>query len=111
MCNYDTRNDTRLYINTCGRWSNRTNDICYNFARDEKITKTGDALIVGVDETGSTISFSLTQEETLGLAVGSASVQVRFIDIDGVAQATEIATLNVDKVLLNGVITYADDTD
>lgn len=77
----------------------------------KKLTKTGDALTVEVDGTGSTISFSLTQEETLYLAVGSASIQVRFIDVDGVAQATQIATINVDKVLLNEVITYADDTN
>ena len=42
---------------------------------------------------------------------GSASVQVRFIDSDGVAQATEKAVLNIEDVLLEKVIVYADDSD
>lgn len=76
-----------------------------------RLTKTGDELSVSVDETGSAIAFSLTQQDTLGLSAGSASVQVRFIDAEGVAQATEKAPLTIDDVLLERVIAYADDTD
>ena len=43
-----------------------------------RLTKTGDELTVTVDQTGSAIAFSLSQEDTLGLSAGSASVQVRF---------------------------------
>lgn len=76
-----------------------------------RLTKTGDELSVSVDETGSAIAFSLTQQDTLGLSAGSASVQVRFIDESGIAQATEKAAINVEDVLLERVIAYADDTD
>ena len=72
------------------------------------LTKTGDELTIAVDETGSTISFALTQEDTLGLSPGSASIQVRFIDSEGVARATDTAALNVEKVLLERVIEYDD---
>jgi hypothetical protein len=70
------------------------------------LTKTGDELTIAVGETGSTIAFALTQEDTLGLSAGSASIQVRFIDSEGVARATETAALNVEKVLLERVIEY-----
>lgn len=74
----------------------------------KRLTKSGDELSVAVDESGSTIAFSLTQQDTLLLDVGNASIQVRFIDADGVARATNIAQLTVDKVLLERVIEYAD---
>lgn len=73
------------------------------------LTKTGDELTIAVDETGSTIAFALTQEDTLGLSVGSASIQVRFIGADGVAWATKTATLYVEKALLEKVIAYVSD--
>lgn len=73
------------------------------------LTKTGDELTIAVDETGSTIAFSLTQEDTLGLSVGSASIQVRFIGADGVAWATKTAPLYVEKALLEKVISYVSD--
>lgn len=76
-----------------------------------RLTKTGDELSVSVDDTGSAIAFSLSQEDTLGLSAGSASVQVRFIDSDGAAQATEKAVLNIEDVLLEKVIEYADGSD
>ena len=76
-----------------------------------QITKTGNDLSIATDETGSTIAFSLSQEDTLGLAVGNASIQVRFISENGVAQASMIETIGVDKVLLERVIEYADDSD
>ena len=60
---------------------------------------------------GKTVTTTLTQEDTLGMNAGSASVQVRFIDSDGVAQATEKAVLNIEDVLLEKVIVYADDSD
>lgn len=77
----------------------------------KKLTKSGDEISVSVDEHGSAIAFSLTQLNTLGLSAGSASVQVRFIDAQGVARATEIAILNISDVLLEKVIEYADDSD
>lgn len=79
----------------------------------KKITKTGDDLHIAVHQEDSKdvteIAFFLTQEDTLGLSVGSASVQVRYIDENGKADATDIAALTVDKVLLERVIEYVAD--
>lgn len=76
----------------------------------QKLTKTNSELSIAADESGSTIAFVLSQRDTLRLKVGSAEVQVRFIDADGTAWATEIATLTVSKVLLERVIEYGNDT-
>lgn len=67
---------------------------------------TGGDLSIVTDETGSTIVFALTQEQTLGFAEGAASVQVRFIDADGAAYATEIGRIYVSPILKDGVIEY-----
>lgn len=73
-----------------------------------KITLTGERLTVTYDsETNITsIVFSLTQEETLAFKSGNVEVQIRFIDADGVAQATEIKLLPVLPVLFEEVIEY-----
>ena len=72
----------------------------------KKLTKTGNELSVSADAEGSTITFRLSQRDTLGLSVGAAEVQVRFIDSSGMAFATETATITVSKVLLERVISY-----
>ena len=72
----------------------------------QQVTKTGDALSIVADETGSTIVFRLTQQETLTLTEGDANVQVRFIDANGVAMATDIVPIQVKRILLPGVIEY-----
>ena len=76
-----------------------------------KITLTGERLTVTYDsETNTTsIVFSLTQEETLAFKSGNVEVQIRFIDADGVAQATEIKRIPVLPVLFEEVIAYGDD--
>ena len=73
------------------------------------ITKTGDELSISADETGSAIAFRLTQEETLRVKEGKAEVQVRFIDAQGVALATDIGQINIERVLQPGVIEYQGD--
>ena len=75
-----------------------------------KMTLTGDRLSIAVDASGSTIAFVLTQEDTLTLKEGAASVQVKAIDATGHVEATDIATLQIDRALLERVIKYADDT-
>lgn len=78
---------------------------------NKKLTLAGDRLSITATVDGSEIAFTLTQEDTLGLTVGGATVQVRFIDKNGHAEATDIASLIVRQVLLEDVIEYADDTD
>lgn len=78
---------------------------------NKKLTLTGEQLSVTVTAEGSEIAFTLSQEDTLKLSIGEATVQVRFIDETGHAEATEIASLTVKRVLLERVIKYADNTD
>ena len=71
-----------------------------------QLTKSGAELSIAANAGGSTVAFSLTQWDTLRLRVGTAEVQVRFIDSAGVAYATEIASITVNRVLLERVIAY-----
>lgn len=86
---------------------------------NRKITKTDDELsievVTGEDDQGnptitSEIGLQLSQEDTLYLTVGNADVQVRMIDATGYADATDIGTFKVTRVLLEKVISYADNT-
>lgn len=75
--------------------------------------KQGDTEITLVDpycektETGCTVSFRLTQEETLSLPVGRAEIQLRWINNQGRAAATCIKTFNINSILKEGEIEYA----
>ena len=71
-----------------------------------QVTKTGEDVIVTPTDTGSTVSIFLSQEETLKFSKGSAKIQIRWIDSSNVAQASPIKNINVDPILLEGVITY-----
>lgn len=76
-----------------------------------ELTKKGSDLTVQYDgETDiSTITFSLTQEETAAFNLNRAvDVQVNFINASGLRDATNIATLPVLRNLLDKVISYGD---
>lgn len=72
----------------------------------KELTLTNDRLTILYEDDTSSIEFTLTQEETLALNEGVGRVQVRFIDADGDAQATEIASIQIGPILLEGEITY-----
>ena len=55
------------------------------------------------EEAKTLITVTLTQEETLSLGVGNAEVQVRAIK-DGTAIATDIKTVDVGRIIKDGVI-------
>lgn len=78
--------------------------------KNTSLTLTGDRLSVETDESGSSITFRLKQEETLRFAVGEAEVQVKVIDAAGIVSGTGIGKLNIEKALLERVISYADNT-
>lgn len=67
------------------------------------LTIENDRLTIEAEEGISTVVFALTQEETLAFSVGSCEVQVRAIH-NGTAIATDIATVDVGRILLEGVI-------
>lgn len=62
--------------------------------------------LVSVDENGSQVNLSLTQEMTLNMTVGRIQIQVRWIDDVENAEATDIATIDLTKVLLEKKISY-----
>lgn len=70
------------------------------------VSRTNGDLVISGDETGSVIAFRLTQAETMALGPGTAQVQVRFIDGDGKALATDIGEIRIDRTLQPGVIEY-----
>jgi hypothetical protein len=57
-----------------------------------------------IDDTLKTVTVMLSQEETLKLYNGRGSVQIRFRDENDLAYVTEIADLNIGKILKEGVI-------
>ena len=57
-------------------------------------------------EEGCSVTFTLTQEQTLKLKNGRVSVQLRWVDRTGAAAATPTTTISVDKILKEGEITY-----
>ena len=72
-------------------------------SNDIEITKTYD------DEGNfsySSVAMYLTQAETLGLEVGTARTQIRWIDVLGDAYATDIGTVSIEESLLTEVIEY-----
>ena len=68
----------------------------------EPLTLENDRLTQTVIEGITTLEFTLTQEETLSFC-GPCEVQVRAIK-NGVAIATNIGTVDVNRILLEGVI-------
>lgn len=70
------------------------------------ITKTNEDLTVEAVGSDTAISYGLTQEDTLSLTQGKASIQIRWIDSEGVALATNISEIQIDGILLDGVIAY-----
>lgn len=73
------------------------------------VTLTGDRLTIAADQSGSTIAFSLTQEDTLSFAAGGVAVQLKAIDENGDVDATGIGEIMISPALLERVISYAAD--
>lgn len=74
---------------------------------DTVLTKTSDDISISVEGNNSVISVYLSQEETLMFAKGELSIQIRWINAAGIAQASPIKQIEVDPILLGGVIEYA----
>ena len=75
---------------------------CGNYS----LTKTGEDVAVSYADGNSTVVIRLTQRETLSMREVYATVQIRFVDENGNADATNKATFNVNSVLYNAVIEY-----
>lgn len=71
---------------------------------NRKVTLTSGRLSVAYSGNVSTITFSLTQSESLTFRSGRASVQVKFLDSRGNVDATNIGDITVLPVLNEDVI-------
>lgn len=71
-----------------------------------ELTKSGSDVLVTPTETGSTVAIFLTQEETLMFAKGTARIQIRWINSSGIADASPIKNIEVNPILLEGVIVW-----
>ena len=73
----------------------------------DEITKTGGQLVVeyDLDSDTSTVSVTLTQTDTLAMTVGLCEVNLRAARDNGAeAIATDVASVNVGRILHDGVI-------
>ena len=60
-------------------------------------------------ETGCTLSVTLTQEQTLMFSDRpNAAMQIRAIDVSGLAVASNIMAIDVTNILREGVISYGE---
>lgn len=80
---------------------------CGNYS----LTKTGDDIAVSYADGNSTVVIRLTQQETLLMRESTATVQIRFIDENGNADATNKAQFEVKKSLYPAVIRYSGGED
>lgn len=70
------------------------------------MTASGDDVAVSYAEGVSTVVIRLTQQQTLQMRESTATVQIRFVDENGNADATSKATFDVESVLYHAVIEY-----
>jgi len=77
--------------------------LTYKQGDDVIVTKTNEDMEISEDG----IAVGLTQEDTLKLkASRRVEVQLRYVNSDGLAEASDIIKMNVDKILQDGVIEY-----
>ena len=70
------------------------------------VTKTGEDLLVVIDDEDTLVTMKLTQNETLKMNAGDAMVQIRYIEADGNAWATTKAKVTVNDVIYKNMIEY-----
>lgn len=90
--------------------SQYTNYITFSQKDGMELTLTGDSVVASYDtETElTTLTVYMTQEQTLAFdSKKDAEVQLRSINVEGVALASKIVAVPVNRILLNGVISYA----
>lgn len=72
------------------------------------VEKTGNDLTITATDTGSAVELTLTQAETLRFQSGNVvDIQIRYVMSDGTADASNIIKVDAERILKDGVITYA----
>lgn len=77
--------------------------------KNKSAEKTYDIETIEVDAVNNTLSVVMSQEDTLafqtcGTLMGKVEVQVRFLDDEGFAYASNISEVNLSRILKEGVI-------
>ena len=68
-----------------------------------QLTLEDDSLVKILNGSQTVIEFVLSQEQTLAFSTGTVEIQIRAIK-DGVAIATDIQRLPIDRIIKDGVI-------
>jgi len=78
--------------------------IFVSYEQDGKVVveKTGSDLTVGTNS----ISLVLSQEETLAFHPGPVNIQIRYVDVYGTADASNIIKTTAERIIKDGVIQY-----
>lgn len=93
-----------IKLSVKGDWTSWRKFVSFQNGK-ELITKQDDELDVFMDGDKTTVSVTLTQQDTLSFREeSSVSIQMRMIN-DETAVATTIAKVPVDKILMDEVIT------
>ena len=83
-------------------------DVCYITFKvnhnDPDNIKEFDTQDIVIDAEEKTLTIVLDQEDTLFFPVGLANVQIRLRTNDGLAYASNIKTVPIDRILKGGVI-------
>lgn len=67
------------------------------------VEKTNDSITIEEKK----LTTTLTQEETLRFKTGPVRVQIRYVQVNGVADASNIIETRAEEILKDGEITYA----
>lgn len=86
--------------------TDKTVFVTFRDSQKKDITKTGDDVTVAYSGGNSSVLVKFSQKETLDMATGAVKVQIRFIDADGHAEATNIAEISNLHIILKREIEY-----
>lgn len=99
----------KLYVDGCDLTGMRFFITLCDKKNDQKFTydnTMSNVELISASSEQSQINLTLSQDETLALAVGKVEIQVRWVDQAGIAYATDIATIDVSKILLDKKINF-----
>ena len=82
----------------------RTATVFVDYEQEGKIVleKTGDDLTI----TETTVSLTLSQEDTLLFKPGRVLIQIRYVTAGGAADASDIIYTTFERIIKDGVIEY-----
>lgn len=77
--------------------------------KTRRIEKTNDDMQIDGAAAGTRITLQLSQEDTLMLGMGTVTIQVNWIDVNGLRRATRKASFNMEENLYKKVMEFEDE--